>query len=95
MADLMIGSGEWATELCRALGGNPSLNRKFTLMVEVGTAVTVTFEQFVNKDDGIIEIIKKVAWIEDEESSIMGVPVELNDSLKEDEVIIKSSSANK
>ncbi len=62
----MIGSGEWATELCEAFGEDPGGVRRMTLDVSPGEVVTVTLEKFVDKGNSeVIKVIKKHIWVED------------------------------
>jgi hypothetical protein len=64
----MIGNGDWASDLCRAFGENPKEVKSIKLFVASGEVVTVKIEKFVNDDNTvIIETIKKVAWVEDDE----------------------------
>ena len=63
----MYGHGEWAADLCRAFGEEPSEVRSITLHIEPDDAVYVTVSKFVDGENRkIIELIQKVAWVSEE-----------------------------
>lgn len=62
----MIGRGEWASDLCSALGENPRLVRCIDLHVGVDSPIVATIEKYVDSDNKVvIETIKKVVWVEE------------------------------
>ena len=64
----ITGGHEWTQELCRALGFDPSNVRSLTLRLHPSDVVTVVAEVFVDgSDKKLIETVKKVAWLPDDE----------------------------
>lgn len=57
----MEGTGKWASDFCKALGGDPEITRSTTLRVAVGEAVVVTFEEYVDKDNPDVIMVLKEA----------------------------------
>jgi len=64
----ILGNGQWASDLLKALGEDPSRTRKITLVCEVGNPVIVTIEKFVfdTATEPFLEVIRKAAWIKEE-----------------------------
>lgn len=65
----LIGWGDWACDLVRAFGEDPSKTCGFTLEVFPDDAVTVTVKRFANLEETSVatEIIRKFAWKEEKE----------------------------
>ena len=54
----------WTQELCRALGEDPAKVFRIEIVSQVGMAVTATITKYVDRNSGLLETIKKVAWKE-------------------------------
>lgn len=62
----LMGWGDWACDLMRAFGEDPSKTCGFTLEVSPDAAVTVTVKRYANLEETSVatEIVRKFAWKE-------------------------------
>jgi hypothetical protein len=56
---------EWTREFIKAIGEDGHKTRDITLHIPLNGAVTVTVERLIDDNSDAVEIIKKVAWIEE------------------------------
>lgn len=67
MASKLTGMSEFAAELSKALGENPSETYGITLRCYVGEAVKVKIEKYFTDENGarFLRTIEKCVWVED------------------------------
>lgn len=60
---------EWAAELCRILGDDPSKVTRIQIATAPNSVVTATIERLVTPAEGkpLLELLKKVAWVDEKE----------------------------
>jgi len=71
MSSKIIGRSDFGRALSLAIGEDPSNVRKITLESAADAVVMVTIEKFVTIEQAerILTVIKKYAWVEDEEET--------------------------